>query len=408
MDDEIKTEIFKCIEESKKTENLSGLKIDLTGTNEKGEGYIADFVFATVSGTDENNQLQVDHLAIKMGKRSKELREKMPAIMEMYKREELFYEKVLPTFLEFQLEKKVENPFNAVPKCLNVHSTDVLTALVFENLKKCGYSLHDKRQPMNLQHIRLVLKNYAKLHALSFALRDQEKEKFDELTSWYYSVLKKMVIGMNMSEKSDTVPKKLREAGRDDLAAKYEDQMETGRENVLLKCLDDVPKESVITHGDCHNNNFLFKYEDGDKENPVKVAILDWQVSELHSPVMDLSYFLYATASKEELAQLDVLLKYYHANLSDFMEALGSDAGKLFPYDTLVEHWKKYSVFQFRLTTGFLKLLYVDKDDAPSIEDVKGDGDMDEIFREMKLTDENLYTDRLISIVDHYFNFLLA
>ncbi|XP_023023752.1 uncharacterized protein [Leptinotarsa decemlineata] len=399
MDENTKKEIISCIEESM-LESLSDLKIDFTGTNEKGEGYAADFVFATVSGKGENKEYKEVYLAIKFGKRSKELR---AVILDCYRREAFFYDKVLSTFRDFQMKRNIVNSFSAFPKCYKIWFSDSLEALVLENLKRNGFALHDKSQPMNFQHIYLVLRSYAKFHALSFALRDQQVEKFNELTADYDSILKKMILGPGALENHYRASCDLREAGRTDLAMKCE-EIENNRKGIFQECLDDVPTEAVITHGDCHNNNFLFEYEANDKDNPISVAIIDWQLSEIHSPVMDLSYFLYCVAPKEALAKLDVLLKYYHEHLTNFMRELGSDTAKLFPYHTLVKHWRKYSIFTFTFLVGVLKIIYVEKDHAPPTE---GFQDMEKMFKGMKLTNEAVYRERLISVVDHFFNFIL-
>ncbi|KAG5895429.1 hypothetical protein JTB14_037588 [Gonioctena quinquepunctata] len=178
MDEKDKKEITSWIEESFQDGNLNDLKIELMGTNAKGEGYGGEFIFAKVTGTNKDNQFEEVHVAIKMGKKGNVPGDNLPMLRECYKRELFFYDKVLPAFRKFQLDRKIVNTFDAVPKCYKTISTAEREVIVMENLKKKGYTLHDKRKPMNSKHLRLVLKNYAKFHALSFAMKDQDKEEY--------------------------------------------------------------------------------------------------------------------------------------------------------------------------------------------------------------------------------------
>nr|XP_023023756.1 uncharacterized protein LOC111511914 [Leptinotarsa decemlineata] len=396
MDEALKNEIVSCIEKSVNSEFFSEVKIDFAGTNEKGEGYVADFIFATVRGIDKDNKTKEIHLAVKYGKRGKEFRDNMMFITDGYKREIFVYDKIFGAFKKFQRQKNMTDTFSSVPKCYGTFLSDNIEALVLENLKQKGLKLHSATVPMNMQHIRLVLKNYAELHALSFALRDQDKESFDEIAADLKSIMISFISNTDVFKGNDHLSIKLREIGREDLAIKYENKMEKSKDIVLLQVLEDVPQESVVTHGDCHNNNFLFKYKDNDQENPQCVVIIDWQVSELHSPVLDLSYFLYSAASHEVLSQLKDVLKFYHLHLTEFMQKLGSDAGKIFPWDTLVQHWRKYSSYGFTMSTSVLGMHFSDKGDDPSIEDFGNNSRKEK--SDVKIINEDLYNERLIAI----------
>ncbi|KAG5895428.1 hypothetical protein JTB14_037587 [Gonioctena quinquepunctata] len=204
----------------------------------------------------------------------------------------------------------------------------------------------------------------------------------------------------------DKVQQCLRKGGREDLVNTYEEKLEKGEENIMIDIIDAGMEieESVILHFDCHNNNFLFDYKEDDRENPLNVSIFDWQMSGLQSPVLDLSYFLYCTASREDLSRLDELLKFYHGHLTSFLKDLGSNVEKLFPYSTLVEHWKKYNTYAFIMAKSFVGLCLASEEDSPDFGDLKGIAD---VLAEFAKKYENLYTERLITLVDHYCSFIL-
>nr|XP_023023754.1 uncharacterized protein LOC111511913 [Leptinotarsa decemlineata] len=401
-----RNEIVSCIDIAMKEHGFSNIVVNLLGTNEKGEGFAADLIFAEVTGTDQDNEERKVHLAIKMGKNSANLRNSLP-MRDIYERELFVYRTVLPTFHEFQLERNITETFEAYPKCYKTFLSEDSEVLVFENLKKRGFVLHHPRKPMNLQHIHLVLRNYAKLHALSLAMRDQDKKDFHELTADYTSPMKEFVISSGVFRKKERVCELLENGGRDDLVVKFEKEIGSRKEKIILDILNDVVEESVIIHGDCHNNNFLFRYEENDEENPLDVAILDWQISTLNSPAMDLSCFLYLCASGESLSRLEELLELYHSNLRDFLRQLGSDVEELFPYNILVNHWKKYTPYALALVTTFLELLFFQKQDVPEFENIQEQSDMAKFMEGNQLEDEDLYRERLISVIDHHFNFVL-
>ena len=54
-------------------------------------------------------------------------------------------------------------------------------------------------------------------------------------------------------------------------------------------------KMRTITHGDPWFNNMMFKYDE--KNNPEGLKMLDLQISTYLPPTMDLAYFLYSSTT---------------------------------------------------------------------------------------------------------------
>lgn len=63
------------------------------------------------------------------------------------------------------------------------------------------------------------------------------------------------------------------------------------------------------------------------------------------SPVFDIVYFFYVCSSKELLNDLRFYKQIYYDSFSNHLEALGSDAERLYPFSIYEEHWKKYATF---------------------------------------------------------------
>ncbi|KAJ8977339.1 hypothetical protein NQ317_017753 [Molorchus minor] len=162
--------------------------------------------------------------------------------------------------------------------------------------------------------------------------------------------------------------------------------------------------QSVILHGDCWNNNFMFKYEDENKNSPSNVKILDWQLSQLLSPVIDLSYFIYINSSQSELDQLDELLETYYFSFSEFLRELGSKAEELFTFEDLKRHWNKYCAFGALFTPYVLKFVLCDKETAPAFEDLQEGQGIGAVIMDIHLSDMETYYKRAKAVLAHYFN----
>lgn len=73
--------------------------------------------------------------------------------------------------------------------------------------------------------------------------------------------------------------------------------------------------------------------------------MIDFQLSATKSPTLDISHFIYVVTSRKQLQHLGDLLHFYHQNLSEQLQKLGSDPKKLFPLELFKSHWKKYSIY---------------------------------------------------------------
>lgn len=83
------------------------------------------------------------------------------------------------------------------------------------------------------------------------------------------------------------------------------------------------------------------------KQHPKELKFLDWQVSRCGTPVIDLSYFIFCCTDTELRRRLPELLRKYHETLVERIDELGSDGQRLFPFETLQKHLKKFSRFGF-------------------------------------------------------------
>ncbi|XP_044263381.1 uncharacterized protein LOC123010504 [Tribolium madens] len=386
---ELKSWLDSCLKK-----NLLEIRVTLVGHSAKGDGYMGDIFFVHVDGKAPHGGPQTLDVAVKCSKDSDVLRKFSPMKI-FFRNEKYFYERVFPTFVQFQTNRGVKNAFGGVPKCYGTLSGD-RDVLVFENLAKRGFQLWDRKRPMTRGHVELVLREYAKFHAISGALQDQEAEKFGELVG-HYDIFRDLGRGENpmvdalknaIDEMGDLLKNELEEWVLDKWR-KLKNDCET-----IFQDLMSFQGFKVVTHGDCWNNNFLFYCDE--RNNPIKVSIIDWQISRLASPILDLSHFIFSCTSENDLNDLTNILEYYHKCFSDFLTQMGSSEN-LYPKTQFFEDWKKLSKFGIMLTSIVMKICTAEMEEAPDLAKSAENGDL-KVFQ-FEVGNKKLLRQRMRAIV---------
>lgn len=227
--------------------------------------------------------------------------------------------------------------------------------------------LNHRKDPYTFDHVALVMKALGKLHAISFALKDQQPEKFEELVECipelYYHDGETFQNFFNTM--LNVTHESLEKTQRPDLLTKLKNMVgegfcETGIKTVCGKLSD----YAVICHGDAWINNIMFQHNELGK--PLAINLIDWQFSRYASPVTDIVINLICCTSKElRDAHFNDLLKVYHESLTDLLTQLGSDAEKLFSYNAFLGEMKKYGKYAAIVGTLLLPLLSIDIDSIP-------------------------------------------
>lgn len=90
---------------------------------------------------------------------------------------------MLPALVAFQKEKGISNSFCVFPKCYGTYSDAVTKryALVLEDLNSKGSEMKSKSEPLDFHHASVVFKELGRFHALTFAVRAQNLELFNEI-----------------------------------------------------------------------------------------------------------------------------------------------------------------------------------------------------------------------------------
>lgn len=169
-------------------------------------------------------------------------------------------------------------------------------------------------------HVRLVMENLAKYHAISFAMKDQQPDKFKELSSNLVELFARRdepIVRDYFSKSMEDIYDVILSDEDAILRSKMKKMLNKDAIDVAYDCVDAslAGPATVIAHGDVWQNNTLFRYDDN--KNPIEVCLLDWQISRHSSPVIDILYYLFCCTTKElRDDHYDEFLKIYHKSLS--------------------------------------------------------------------------------------------
>lgn len=226
---------------------------------------------------------------------------------------------IFPLYRDFQLSKLADNDgFNEYPNFFHIIDVEPNECLLLEDLCARGFSTINRRtEEITADHVRLVMQGLAKFHAISFALKDQQPAKFDELTRNLDEVFiceSNSTLRNSMSLQS----KLLLDAVSDDqvLLAKIQKFYEQDALDTAINCLslESTGSASVIAYGDVHQGNIMFKYDDNAR--PIETRFVDWQAVRHSSPIIDITFFMFCCTTKElRDDHYDEFLKVYHKTL---------------------------------------------------------------------------------------------
>lgn len=233
---------------------------------------------------------------------------------------------ILPYFRLFQESRHVPrgNGFYEYPNCYKSIETNQMESLFMQDLNEKRFTMINK-DDITVEHILLVMKSIGKLHAISFALKEQQPEKFEELVSELDEPMFKTNYFL------DNAPRAVNSAAVDVISSITDEKdahllksvlklYEKTQYELALECIDGQNAEpyAVVTHGDLWSNNTMFRLDDENK--PKKVCLIDWQLSRYASPVLDLVYYIFISTTRELRGRhYNNYLKTYYGSLSSHL-----------------------------------------------------------------------------------------
>ncbi|XP_063932837.1 uncharacterized protein LOC135144713 [Zophobas morio] len=316
MCDKRVSEVLKLVT---KDENFIDYKIQVHGKTERGDGYLGKVTFASVTGKTKNEDTKELNLVVKTSAENELLRNELP-IKRFFELEIYIYEKVIPTFTNFQQEMGFESDIlKSLPTCYLTRNFENNEALILENLKARGFEMANRKIPLTFLQVRLVLEGYGKWHAFSLALRYKQPETFKRLVKNYGNMWSTYISQVKMAHIFFQYYEEVRKFWEDDKNVASITFSESEVTSILMSLVFEDLDHAVILHGDSWTNNFMFKEQSG---KPVDMSLIDWQLSGFSSPILDLSFFIYPCVDTEKYKNVGQLLKIYYDAVCGYLHQL--------------------------------------------------------------------------------------
>lgn len=216
------------------------------------------------------------------------------------------------------------NGFNECARCYSTISDEMSETLFLEDLELRQFEVFElRKKSITFEHVSLAMQALGKFHALSFASKDQQPQKFKQLSGQlseqFWVILHSSFVKM-YNIMFENLLACLEEEGRFDLLDKFKkmngDQTVTNIFHLISG--ESAEPYAVICHGDLTTNNSMFRKNDEGK--PIEIQLIDFQFSRYASPVVELVLYLLCSTTKELRDKYyDDFLKIYYGSLSDLL-----------------------------------------------------------------------------------------
>lgn len=335
-------------------------------------------------------------------------------VSQIFSREGTVFTEVIPAMN--QILARIGCPPIAVAKCFFCSLEKAKEVLILEDLRPRGFKMWDRRRGIDAAHARLVLKEIGRFHAASLLLESELPGKdilrtYSLADHFMSSDAAKKTLGGMVSAQLEGTAHILEKTPKYERASQWLHETKDESMDMFIDMLDPAnykPPFFVLNHGDCWNNNLLFRYDDSD--SPVQVMLVDLQVVRKVSPALDLNYFLYSSFNGPVRQQnLEEFLKVYHDAFCHVMSTGGF--GQPFSIDQLRAEFRGKMLFG--CLSGMMLIPIVLSEDEDVIDfDVKSDEDMEKFMRDrqkvlldMSQREDGLLKSRLFDMLDEMIEF---
>ncbi|KAK4884214.1 hypothetical protein RN001_000485 [Aquatica leii] len=400
------TETIKSIEKVLKEHNVQKYSMKISEGSEKGQNFTSIVVQVDIDGCDNQNNKVHKSFIIKTGPFDEEIR-KQVKIQDFFIREIYIYTKLFREYELLQKEKCITNIFKSYPECYACTLQTSEESIVLQNLKLSGYKHWNRKTPIDANHAFLIMKEYGRLHALSYAIRDQKFSVFEDIidnTKPTWSEYLSKGDTREFCENCVNQALKSLDPVKDVMVYNKFKNFATNVHEIISKCVNVSGSDqySVFAHVDSSLSNQMFQYEDIDNPNkPTSISLFDWQMSSMSSPTIDLSIIILSSTDKNlRHEHYNDMIKQYYISLCSMMKELGTNAEQMLPFTVLEQHLKKYSIAGLYISTMLILIQYMNYEDIPNT--------MEDRTLNFKLHDVEQYNIRMRDVILDFDKYVMA
>ncbi|XP_067004309.2 uncharacterized protein [Anabrus simplex] len=336
----------------------------------KGENYLSIIYRVEVQYKRGNTGNIENHHLILKGYPDGDFVRNLINDMGIFDRELNIYQSALPAIYKFAEERFNHDQIPYISS--KSFKTSRPDTVVLEDLKYQRFRMANRKEMLDLQHCYTVVRNLAHLHGMSGALHKHNPDIFSQYDSVFFSRKNQQNIDKFLPTQTRALSKAIKTwSGFETYAAKLEKLIPEYSDKLVDICTPQPGGFHVLTHGDCWINNYLFKYSSVGE--PTDVRFVDFQLSCLGSPAMDLTYFLYSSSKNEVRAShLDEVLKMYHTQLCETLAALGCNPD-VFSFEDLKNEMKRVALYGLFAATTVLGVVVADAEETPDMAELTED-----------------------------------
>lgn len=289
-------------------------------------------------------------------------------MMKVMEKEASFFNEYLPYLQKFcKNNEGTENLLDFFPD--HLYADDdivVLDNLVLDDT----FVMLPKEDKQDLETAKIVLEHLAKFHAVSNAIvrevgADEFRAKWElNCTECFDGEKNPMMQSMFDSSIGTclTILNKYQLEGKTETVGYLSSLIGHiyPEVNELLKSNHRASGFVALNHGDCWNNNMLFKLDPVTKK-VTKHIFVDFQITRFGSPSIDLGYFLFTSVKSEvRRAHIKELLQHYYYEFCKALDLFGKNMELTF--EDFFEDYKKNSRLGFIFNLTMLSAIGAFKD----------------------------------------------
>lgn len=259
------------------TENFVNFKTKYQDGSNRGDGFLGVLTSVIIEGTRITNGVPAEdklYLLCKLAPEN-EIRRKIFQTALIFEREANTYNKILPLFRQFQQDQGLsdDESFLAFPKCYAAVADEEQQefAVIMEDVRAKGFTMWKGKKVLPADHSYHIMEQLGKFHGISFALKDQQANVYNELKvyqSMLQSLLKIEQFAKWFEMSHDRAIEALEKVEHKEIMEEVKANMKQLADECLLI---NATEFGVIGHGDCHNNNILYRYN-----NEVRANLLSY------------------------------------------------------------------------------------------------------------------------------------
>ncbi|KAF2364273.1 Protein of unknown function DUF227 [Trinorchestia longiramus] len=323
----------------------------------------------------------------------------------VFEKEGMFYCELVPALNK--IRQNLSLPPLKFPACFFVCLEAGQQLLLLEDMRAKSFQMVNNKNSLDFDHVMLVMKELAHLHATSVLLEEKMgAESFSTTFNFFHEtfttntvtpILKETLIGY--VKNGVRAAEKL--GGYEELVKRLLEVAPNCFEHIEVALRNCDPKFHVVNHGDCWKNNTLFRY---DENRVAEVCLVDLQVNRRASLAIDINHFLFS--SLDHATKKNGLMDFLSAYFNAFKEVFDAAQKPMkFTVEELYKEYRQkntYGVLISFMSFTTLGLSVEDTPDFTKINTENSTGSIDDTQRKLHAAlDSNLaLRERLVGLLE--------